>query len=156
MHELDMDRRTLLRTAGAGVLAMSGMAFFANSAEAATPEAVQKLFAELTGGKTPEEGKVKIDMPQIAENGNAVPVTVTVDSPMTDADHVKWIHIIAEANPDPSVAAFTFTPAAGKAQISTRMRLAKTQNVVALAGMSDGSVHIAKTEVKVTIGGCGG
>jgi sulfur-oxidizing protein SoxY len=156
MNDLELDRRTLLRSAGGGILALGGMTLFAGSATAATPEAVQKLMAELTGGKTPAEGKVKIEMPQIAENGNAVPVTVSVDSPMTDADHVKWVHIVAEANPDPSVAAFTFTPASGKAQVSTRMRLARTQNVVALAGLSDGSVHIAKTEVKVTIGGCGG
>jgi sulfur-oxidizing protein SoxY len=128
---------------------------FGGSASA-SPEGVQKLMAELTGGKTPAEGKVKVDMPQIAENGNAVPVTVTVESPMTDKDYVKAVHIIAEANPDPGVATFNFTPASGKAQVSTRMRLARTQNIVAVAEMSDGTLYTGKTEVKVTIGGCGG
>ena len=155
MHDLEMDRRALLRTAGLGVLAAGGLLMFAGSASA-SPEGVQKLMAELTGGKTPAEGKVKIDMPQIAENGNAVPVTVTVESPMTDKDYVKAVHILAEANPDPGVASFNFTPASGKAQVSTRMRLARTQNIVAVAEMSDGTLYTGKTEVKVTIGGCGG
>ena len=95
-------------------------------------------------------------MPQIAENGNSVPVTVSVDSPMTADNYVKAVHIVAEANPDPAVASFQFTPMSGKAEVSTRMRLARTQQIVAVAEMSDGSIYSAKTEVKVTIGGCGG
>jgi sulfur-oxidizing protein SoxY len=155
MHDLEMNRRTVLRSAGLGVLAAGGLLIFTERAFA-SPEGVQKLMAELTGGKTPAEGKVKVDMPQIAENGNAVPVTVTVESPMTDKDYVKAVHIVAEANPDPGVATFNFTPASGKAQVSTRMRLARTQNIVAVAEMSDGTFYTGKTEVKVTIGGCGG
>lgn len=155
MHDLRMDRRHVLKTAGIGVLAAGGLLISGRIASA-SPEGVQKLLAELTGGKTPAEGRVKVDMPQIAENGNAVPVTVTVESPMTDKDYVKAVHIIAEANPDPGVASFGFTPASGKAQVSTRMRLARTQNIVAVAEMSDGTLYTGKTEVKVTIGGCGG
>jgi sulfur-oxidizing protein SoxY len=155
MHDLAIARRTVLKAAGIGLLAAGGLVTLAAPASA-SPEAVQKLMAEVTGGKTPAEGKIKIDMPQIAENGNAVPVTISVESPMTDKDYVKAVHIIAEGNPDPSVASFTFTPAAGKAQVATRMRLARTQNVVAIALMGDGTLYTVKTEVKVTIGGCGG
>ena len=92
----------------------------------------------------------------LAENGNTVPVGFEVQSPMTGADHVKAVHLFAEGNPEPSVASIRFSPASGRAKAATRMRLAKTQNIVAVAEMSDGSVYMAKTEVKVTIGGCGG
>jgi sulfur-oxidizing protein SoxY len=155
MENLEVDRRTVLRATGLGLLAGSGLLFLSQSASA-TPETAQKLLADLTGGKAPQSGKVKITMPQIAENGNAVPVTVSVESPMTGADYVKAIHIVAEANPDPGVASFQLSPMSGKAEVSTRIRLAKTQQIVALAEMSDGSIYSAKTEVKVTIGGCGG
>ena len=97
-----------------------------------------------------------MDLPQIAENGNTVPLTIEIDSPMSDADHVKSVHIFAEGNPLPDVASIHFTPRCGVARASTRMRLAGTQNVVAVAELSDGRVVGAKTEVKVTIGGCGG
>jgi sulfur-oxidizing protein SoxY len=100
--------------------------------------------------------KIIIDLPEIAENGATVPINVTVDSPMTAADHVKHIHVFAEANPSPEVISFNLTPSSGKAEVGTRMRLAKTQNVVVAAIMSDGSVHTNQKEVKVTIGGCGG
>lgn len=115
-----------------------------------------KLLGELTGGKTPSEGRVKLDMPEIAENGNTVPLTVTVESPMTEQDHVKAIYVLADGNPEPGVAVFHLSPMNGKAEVATRMRMAKTQNVIAAAQMSDGSVYMGKTEVKVTIGGCGG
>ena len=95
-------------------------------------------------------------MPPIAENGNTVPLSVQVESPMTAADHVKSIFILADKNPSPEVASFRLTPALGRAQAETRIRLGTTQDVVAVAEMSDGSVWIARAEVKVTIGGCGG
>ena len=85
-----------------------------------------------------------------------MPIAFEIDSPMTESDYVKAVHIFAEKNPLPNVASFHFTLRSGKARASTRMRLAKTQNVVAVVEMSDGSVYMAKTEVKVTIGGCGG
>ena len=95
-------------------------------------------------------------MPEIAENGLVVPVNVDVESPMTDADYVKSVHVFAEGNPLPAVVSYRFTPACGKASASTRMRLAETQNIVCIAEMSNGKLHMAKANVKVTIGGCGG
>jgi sulfur-oxidizing protein SoxY len=118
--------------------------------------AVAKAMKELIGDATPREGRITLELPQIAENGNTVPLTVEVASPMTEQDHCKAVHIFSEQNPLPNVASFRFTPACGQATASTRIRLAKTQNVIAVAEMSDGSVHMAKAEVKVTIGGCGG
>jgi sulfur-oxidizing protein SoxY len=94
--------------------------------------------------------------PEIAENGNTVPVTVIVDSPMTEQDYVKAVHVVAEANPAPGVVTLHFRPENGKAEAQFRMRLAQTQNLVAIAEMSDGSLWTATREVKVTIGGCGG
>ncbi len=115
-----------------------------------------KLIEAFTGGKTPGEGKLSLTMPEIAENGNTVPLTVRVDSPMSPSDHVQEVLVVATGNPAPEVARFHFSPASGVAQADTRMRLAKTQDVVALARMSDGSLQQARTTVKVTIGGCGG
>ena len=122
----------------------------------AKPEDVTAAIKKLYGDKAITAGKVKLEMPQIAENGNVVPMTVTVDSPMTDADYVKAVHVFAEGNPLPSVASFYFTPASGKAVCATRIRMATTQNVVAVAETSKGELLTGKTEVKVTIGGCGG
>jgi sulfur-oxidizing protein SoxY len=95
-------------------------------------------------------------LPAIAENGNAVPLNVMVESPMTTADHVRSIHVFATGNPTPEVAVFHLTPAMGRATVDTRIRLGQTQDVVAFAEMSDGSLFMARAEVKVTIGGCGG
>ena len=122
----------------------------------AKPEDVAAAIKKLYGDKKIAEGKVKLEMPQIAENGNVVPMTVSVESPMTEADHVKAVHIFAEGNPLPVVAAFYFTVASGKAACSTRIRMATTQNIVAVAETSKGELYTGKTEVKVTIGGCGG
>ncbi|MBF0246529.1 MAG: thiosulfate oxidation carrier protein SoxY [Alphaproteobacteria bacterium] len=148
-----VDRREALKVAGASVLAIG----FASTAHA-TPEDAVKYIGEKTGGAAATEGsaKVTIKLPEIAENGATVPITVVVDSPMTDADHVKHIHLVADGNPSPQIVSFNLTPGCGKAEVSTRIRLGKTQNVIAAAVMSDGSVHTNKQEVKVTIGGCGG
>lgn len=149
--ETGLSRRQTMQAAVAAALAtiMPHMAF-------ASPDKVQEEIKKLFGDRKPTEGKIKIDAPQIAENGLVVPVTVEVESPMTDANHVKVLHVFADGNPQPGVASFRFTPASGKAMASCRMRLAQTQNIVCIAEMSDGALHMAKTEVKVTIGGCGG
>lgn len=110
----------------------------------------------IIGNAKPIEGKLVIDMPEIAENGNTVPFTISADSPMTDKDHVKALHIISTANPQPGVATFRLTPLSGKASVSSRMRLARTQDVIGVAELSDGRFLTAKRNVKVTIGGCGG
>lgn len=146
-----LTRRQLMAFAGgAAVLGFGGRAAFAGAAE--TKEAI----AEVAGDKTLNEGRIDLNLPEIAENGSTVPLKVEVDSPMTDSDYVKAVHVFAEGNPNPDVATFRFTPANGRAFASTRMRLAKTQDVVAVAEMSDGSMYTARQTVKVTIGGCGG
>ena len=122
----------------------------------ASPAKVQEELKKLFGDKKLTEGKIRIDAPQIAENGLVVPITVDVESPMTDANYVKSLHLFADGNPQPGVASFKFMSASGKATATTRMRLAQTQNIVCVAEMSDGTLHTASAEVKVTIGGCGG
>ncbi|MDH3230299.1 MAG: thiosulfate oxidation carrier protein SoxY [Alphaproteobacteria bacterium] len=117
---------------------------------------VEAAIRKAVGGATLQSGRITLELPQIAENGNTVPIGIEVDSPMTGSDYVKSVHIFAEGNPNPEVASIHFTPTNGIAKASTRMRLLKTQNVVAVAEMSDGSVYREAVEVKVTIGGCGG
>lgn len=123
---------------------------------AANGKLLDEALAGVLGDSTAQEGRIKLDLPEIAENGNTVPIKLSVESPMTAEDYVKSVHVFADGNPLPEVASFHFTPRSGKAFAATRMRLAKTQNVVAVALMSDGSFFTAKKEVKVTIGGCGG
>ncbi len=117
---------------------------------------IDEMTRKFTGGATPVAGKVKLDLPEIAENGNTVPITVSVESPMTDKDYVTDVIVLADGNPNAGVATFRFTPASGVAEANTRIRLANTQNIVAVAKTSDGKFYTAKKEVKVTIGGCGG
>ena len=100
------------------------------------------------------KGRIKIELPPLVENGNAVPLGITVESPMTDADHVKAIHVFTEKNPQPNVVSFQLGPRAGTANIQTRMRLADTQLVVAVAEMSDGSFWRDEVEVVVTMAAC--
>ncbi len=120
----------------------------------ATPEALAEAIKELTGGKELREGRVKLDAPPLIENGNTVPITVSVDSPMTDADHVKAIHVFNEKNPQPHVFSAALTPRNGRAQVGTRIKLADTQKIVAIAETSDGSFWSASASVIVTIAAC--
>jgi sulfur-oxidizing protein SoxY len=136
-----------------------GFAFaFANHnfPEAFANDEVAAEIAKFTGGQRPEQGKISLDLPDIAENGNSVPLTVRVDSPMTAGDHVTDVLIVADHNPRPIVASFQFTPLAGRAEAATRIRLAATQNVVAIAKTNTGALFTSRKLVKVTIGGCGG
>jgi sulfur-oxidizing protein SoxY len=121
---------------------------FANDAE--------ELIRKFTAGKPVQENRVRLELPEIAENGNTVPMTISVESPMTEQSHVTDVLVVAEGNPRGGVVTFHFTPASGVAEANTRIRLAETQNVIALAKMNDGSVFQATKQVKVTIGGCGG
>lgn len=146
-------RQALVLSASAAAVAMMGLPF--GTASAAV-EDTEKRIMEFTGGKTPEAGKITLTAPEIAENGNTVPISVSVESAMADGDMVQSVMILAEGNPNPEVATFNFTAMSGTAAATTRMRLAKTQNVIAVARMADGSVFMDKKEVKVTIGGCGG
>jgi sulfur-oxidizing protein SoxY len=147
-----LSRRELMIGAGCGALVVTLLPATAS----ATPDAVQAEIAKLYPGKTPKEGKINLDLPSIAENGLVIPMNFEVESPMTEKDYVKKVHFWADGNPSPGIASFTFTPMAPKAAAQIRIRLAKTQNVVAVAEMSNGELYIAKKEVKVTIGGCGG
>ena len=146
-------RHVLVLTGAAAAAAAAGL--LPNIA-AADKAAVEEAIKKAIGDAATQSGRITLDLPQIAENGNTVPIGVEVDSPMTASDYVKSVHIFAEGNPNPNVASLHFTPANGVAKASTRMRLLKTQNVVAVAEMSDGSVYRETVEVKVTIGGCGG
>jgi sulfur-oxidizing protein SoxY len=122
----------------------------------ATPKAAADEIAKFTGGKTAEQGKITIELPEIAENGNTVPLSVSVDAPMTAADHVTDVLVVAEGNPNPGVVNFHFTAMSGKAEASTRIRLATTHNSDAVAKTTSGQIYTASKLVKVTIGGCGG
>ena len=146
-----LSRRQVL-AASAGALAVAG--FGVAPAQAANN--AQDLIKAFTGGKPAPEAKVKLDLPEIAENGNTVPMTVTVESPMTEASHVTEVLVLADGNPNAGVATFNFSPASGVAEANTRIRLATTQNIIAIAKMNDGSFVMASKQVKVTIGGCGG
>lgn len=150
-------RRDVLKAAGIGALALAGTAMVQRKAMA-TPQDAAAALEQLTNGasKTAKEGKVSLDLPELAENGSTVPTTIKVESPMTDQDYVKEIHVVSEGNPFPDVASFHLTPALGKAEIMTRIRLGATQDVVAVAIMSNGQAFIGRKNVKVTVGGCGG
>jgi sulfur-oxidizing protein SoxY len=144
-------RRVLAGAAGAGVAAagwLSPPAF-------ATPDTARQLLQKLAPGES-KQGRITIKAPEIAENGNSVPVTIAVDSPMSERDHVKAIHVVADGNPNPGVGSFMLSPINGKAEVQFRVRLAATQNIVVVAEMSDGTSWSSSREIKVTIGGCGG
>lgn len=149
-----VDRRDFL--IGAAALATLSAALTGPGAAQDRPQTLDDALKKIMGDAKPADGKIVLDLPEIAENGNTVPFTLSVDSPMTDANHVKSLHIFASGNPQVDVASFTFTPESGKATASSRMRLAKTQDVVAVAELSDGKFLLGKRTVKVTIGGCGG
>lgn len=115
---------------------------------------VETALRERTAGAAVSQGRVTLGLPQIAENGQAVFTTVDVDSPMTSGDHVKAIHLLSEKNPIPHIATFRFGPRAGRAKVSTNIRLAASQRVIALAEMSDGSFWADEKSVVVTIAAC--
>ena len=148
-------RRQALGLGAGGLAALGGLGAWPTTARAAKNDA-DELIKKFTDGREPKKGMVKLDLPQIAENGNTVPMTVSVESPMTEQSYVSEVMVVADANPRGGVVTFRFSPASGVAEANTRIRLAETQNVIALAKMNDGSVFMASQEVKVTIGGCGG
>ena len=148
-------REALLLAAGATMVAAGGVILNTSSAHA-DAKMVDEAVMKLIGDTKLVDGKITLDLPQIAENGNTVPIGVAVDSPMTADNYVKAVHLFADGNLTPAVASLYFTPMSGKAEASSRMRMAGTQNVIAVAEMSDGKVFRASQEVKVTIGGCGG
>ncbi len=147
-------RRCFLRRS-AGTAAAAGFAAAWPAASAlATPEAMQEAIRAIVGEAELQQGRIALDIPMLVENGNAVPLTVAVDSPMSASDHVKAIHIVNEENPQPQVISVALGPRAGRARLSTRIKLADSQKVVAVAEMSDGSFWTANTEVFVTLAAC--
>ena len=146
-------RRDVLKIAG--VLALGGGASPALVAPAqATPAEMQAAVASIVGEARINDGKVKVDIPPLVENGNTVPCTVTVNSAMTAADHVKAIHVFTEKNPQPYVISVALGPRAGLASISTRIRLRDSQTVLAVAEMSDGTFWSGRAAVIVTVSAC--
>ena len=141
-------RRDLLG-AGAGLLAVALV-----RPAAATPDEMQAAMRGLVGEAVPLPGKVKLELPPLVENGNAVPVTVTVESPMTPEAYVRRIALFNEKNPQPQVAVFQLGPRAGRAQVATRIRLADSQTITAVAELSDGSWWSDSAKAIVTLAAC--
>jgi sulfur-oxidizing protein SoxY len=120
----------------------------------ATPATMQEAIRRVVGSARVTPGRVKLELPPLVENGNTVPVTVSVESPMSAADHVRAIHLFNEKNPQPDVASFRLGPRAGRASVSTSIRLADTQTVIAIGELSDGSFWSASADVVVTLAAC--
>jgi sulfur-oxidizing protein SoxY len=145
-------RRVFSIGIGAAAAAWGGGALPAVAAKNDSDE----LIKNFTDGKAASEGRVRLDLPEIAENGNTVPMTVLVDSPMTEQSYVSDVLVVADGNPRGGVVTFHFTPAGGVAEANVRIRLAESQKIIAVAKMNDGTFFTASKAVKVTIGGCGG
>lgn len=120
----------------------------------AAPEAMQELIRRIIGDAALQIGKVRLDVPALVENGNTVPLMVSVESPMTEKDHVKAIHIINEKNPQPHVISVRLGPPAGRAMLSTRIKLKDSQQLIAIAETSDGSFWSGTADVIVTLAAC--
>jgi len=120
----------------------------------ATPAMLATAIRNVVGEAVVRTGKVKLDVPPLVENGNTVPMTVSVSSPMTPDDCVKSIHVFNEKNPQPNIGNFHLGPHAGRAQVSTRIRLADSQKVVAIARLSDDSFWSASVDIVVTLAAC--
>jgi sulfur-oxidizing protein SoxY len=138
-------RRAFLAGAGAALIVRPAMA---------TPASMTAAIREITGNAEAKPGKIKLNIPPLVENGNSVAITVSVDSPVTATSYVKSIHVLTEKNPQPNVISTKLGPRSGKAEISTRIRLADTQSVIALCELSDGTFWSDKVDVILTISAC--
>jgi sulfur-oxidizing protein SoxY len=146
-------RRQFLGLAG-GAAVLGAVPMVTVRTAEATPAMLASAIRNVVGEAPVRTGKVKLDIPPLVENGNTVPMTVSLASPMTGEDHVKSIHIFNEKNPQPNIGNFYLGPRAGRAQVSTRIRLADSQKVVAIAHLSDGSFWSATVEIVVTLAAC--
>ena len=142
-------REFLIGSAGIGLASALPL-----ESASATPAMLEEAIRNVIGEANIQTGKITLEVPPLVENGNTVPVTIIVDSPMSKADHVKAIHVFNEKNPQPHVISITLGPRAGKARIATRIKLADTQRVVGIAEMSDGSFWTGEANVIVTIAAC--
>lgn len=153
-----LSRRSFMLTATAAAVAFRTLVARAEEAadELTRSEDFETELKKVLGGAEPVEGKIEIDLPQTAENGNFVPITIKVESPMTDQDYVKTVHLLSTSNPVARVATYHLTPINAVARIQSRMRLARTQDVFVAAEMSTGEIAVSSVLVNVMIGGCGG
>jgi sulfur-oxidizing protein SoxY len=142
-------RRDFLALAGGATM----LAVTLRPAEA-TPATMTSAIRSVVGAEPVKTGKVKLEVPPLVENGNTVPMTVSVAHPMAPEDHVRSIHVFNEKNPQPNIGNFYFGPQAGRAQVSTRIRLADSQKIIAIAKLSDGTFWSASVDVVVTLAAC--
>ena len=152
--ERHASRREFLWTAGGAAAGLGLAAIIAVEPARATPVAMQEAIRKVVGSARVNTGRVKLELPPLSENGNAVPLTVSVESPMTARDRVTAIHLLLEQNPEPEAAQFTLGPRCGKAEIATRVRMFAPQKVHGLAAMSDGTFWIGSIHVEVTLAAC--
>jgi sulfur-oxidizing protein SoxY len=148
-----VNRRAALKGGASTVLVLAAAGMLPRPILAQENDFAERL-AAFTDGAEPLVGRIVLDLPEIAENGAAVPMTLSVESPMRPDDHVEAVLVLAGGNPNAAVATFRFSPLSGRAEVNTRIRLARTQDVTAVARMSDGSLYMVTREVKVTVGGC--
>jgi len=153
MQQANSTRRQFLGLAG-GAAVLGAVPIVTVRPAEATPAELASAIRNVTGGAVVKTGKVKLDVPPLVENGNTVPMTVSVANPMAPEDHVKSIHVFNEKNPQPNIGNFHLGPHSGRAQVSTRIRLADSQKIVAIAKLSDGSYWSATVEVIVTLAAC--
>jgi sulfur-oxidizing protein SoxY len=146
-------RRKFLGLAG-GAAVLGAVPIVTLQPAEATPAMLASAIRNVVGEAVVRTGRVKLEVPPLVENGNTVPMTVSVQSPMTAADHVKSIHVFNEKNPQPNIGNFYLGPLAGRAQVSTRIRLADSQKIVAIARLSDDSFWSATVDVVVTLAAC--
>lgn len=149
-----MQKNVHRRSFIAQLLAICAWPFAPARAADAGGESVEAMLLKVTGGAKVQPGRVKLELPVLADNGNSVSMKVSIDSPMTPADYVKSIHIYAARNPRPNVANFYLGSRAGRAQVSTRVRLGGSQRVLAVAALSDGTFWSATADVVVTLSAC--
>jgi sulfur-oxidizing protein SoxY len=147
-------RRRFLLLAGGALAAGAAHAQLPPNIEALRKAALAEAVRKVTGGAEVRRGRVKLDVPPLIDNGNTVPVTVEVESPMTASDHVRAIHVFTEKNPQPYVITARMGPRAGRARIATRARIADTGTVLAIAQLSDGSFWSDNVHVVVTLSAC--
>lgn len=148
------NRRQFLKRSAAAASAAALASAWPLTAGRATSQAMQQAIRDIVGEAELRRGRITLDVPSLVENGNAVPLTVAVESPMSPDDHVKAIHIVNEKNPQPQVISVALGPRAGRARIATRIKLADSQQIVAIAEMSDGSFWSESADVIVTLAAC--
>jgi len=154
MHRQDQSTRRQFFGLAGGAAMLGAVPVLTLRPAGATPAMLAAAIRNVVGTAVVRTGKVKLDVPPLVENGNTVPMTVSVASPMTPDDHVKSIHIFNEKNPQPNIGNFHLGPSCGRAQVSTRIRLADSQKIVAIARLSNGSFWSASIDVVVTLAAC--